>query len=180
MDDIELRAQLEKHHAVSYGWALSCCSHDMNEAKDVLQMAYLKVLQGKASYKGQSSFKTWLFSVIRYTAAEERRRHWFRRLGLAKFADEKKIEGSFTEDSGTDEKLEMSKVFRESLSQLPRRQQEVLHLVFSQDMTIQEASGAMGVSLGSARTHYERGKENMRKFLRHTGTEAQSSKVREF
>jgi len=52
MDEIELQAQLEKVHSVSYGWALNCCSRDRTEAKDVLQMAYLKVLQGRQPTRG--------------------------------------------------------------------------------------------------------------------------------
>ncbi|HCE43901.1 MAG TPA: RNA polymerase [Lentisphaeria bacterium] len=172
MDELELQAQLEKIHNASYGWAMNCCSRDRNEAMDVLQTAYLKVLQGRAVHKGQSSFKTWFFSVVRYTAAEERRRHWFRRLGLAKFAEEKKTDVFFLEDHSSLDKEEDSKMFHGSFAQLPRRQQEVLHLVFYQNLSLQEASAVMGVSIGSARTHYERGKKNMRKFW--------SSKVLEF
>ncbi len=165
MDDIELRNELEKIHAVSYGWALSCCSHDGNEASDVLQTAYVKVLEGRARYKGRSSFKTWLFSVIRYTAAEERRRHWFRRLGLAKFAGERSGEDMFAEDIPPDLD-DKTREFRKSLEKLPGRQREVLHLVFYQDMTLEEASAVMGVSIGSARTHYERGKKGMRNLIK--------------
>ena len=164
MDDIELRSELEKIHAVSFGWAMSCCSHDRHEAGDVLQTAYLKVLDGRARYNGRSSFKTWLFSVIRNTAAEERRRHWYRSLGLAKFADSRAAEDNTSEDRYEDQD-EKTREFRKSLGKLPRRQQEVLHLVFYQDMTLEEASVAMGVSIGSARTHYERAKKGMRSLL---------------
>ncbi|MFA6294378.1 MAG: RNA polymerase sigma factor [Victivallales bacterium] len=165
MDEIELRAQLEMHHPVSYGWALNCCSHNNTEAKDVLQQAYLKILQGRARYKGHSSFKTWLFSVIRYTAADERRRSWLRFLGLKKYAD-KHVNGSENEEhADSSDKDEVSTAFRKLFAALPTRQKEVLHLVFYQDMTLQEASSVMGVSLGSARTHYERGKQNLRNMM---------------
>jgi RNA polymerase sigma-70 factor (ECF subfamily) len=165
MDEIELRAHLEKHHGVSYGWALNCCSHNNTEAKDVLQLAYLKILQGRARYKGNSSFKTWLFSVIRFTAADERRRAWFRCLGLKRYADKNLNDSTCAGHGDSLDKGDISKIFKISFAQLPRRQKEALHLVFYQDMSLQEASLVMGISIGSARTHYERGKGNLRKSL---------------
>ena len=74
MTDSELRAAMETHHSESYGWALNCCARSSVEAEAVLQTVYLKVLMGKARYDGKASFKTWLFAVIRRTAADERRR----------------------------------------------------------------------------------------------------------
>ena len=165
MDEIELRAQLEKHHAVSYGWALNCCSHNNTEAKDVLQQAYLKILQGRALYKGQSSFKTWLFSVIRYTAADERRRSWLRFFGLKKYANKYVGDSTCSDNEDLSERDDISRAFRNSFANLPKRQKEILHLVFYQDMTLQEASHVMGVSIGSTRTHYERGKQNLRNMM---------------
>ena len=80
MRDNEVRAQLEQHHEDAFGWALSCCGWDRPLAEDVLQTAYLKVLDGRAAFAGRSSLKTWLFSVIRLTASEQRRRAAVRRL----------------------------------------------------------------------------------------------------
>ena len=52
-----------------------------------------------------------------------------------------------------------------ALKQLSERQQSVLHLVFYQDLTIEEAAELLNISLGSARTHYQRGKERLKKIL---------------
>ena len=173
MDESQLRALLEEHHAASFGWALSCCGHNRGEAEDVLQNAYLKILQGRARFGGRSAFKTWLFAVIRRTAADERRRHWFRSLGFATYAKEREHEPSATDGGNPAEKKETQAAFRTALARLPARQREVLHLVFYQDLTVQEAAAVMEVGIGSARTHYERGKQRLREWLapeyRHEG-----------
>ena len=57
---------------------------------------------------------------------------------------------------------------RKTLVQLSKRQQEVLHLVFYQDLTIQEAAEVLAMPVGTARTHYERGKERLRQLLERT------------
>ncbi len=168
-DEIELRAQLEDCHLASYGWALNCCYYNHTEAKDVLQTVYLKVLDGRARFKGQSLFKTWLFSVIRNTAADERRRRWFRLAGLAKFAKETVTDSESGGNEDNKAPSEMSGKLKLAMAQLSNRQREVLHLVFYDGMTLESAASAMGVSIGSARTHYDRGKQNMRKLL--NGTE---------
>ena len=144
---------------------MSCCSRDPGLAEDVLQTVYLKILQGKARYNGRASFRTWLFSVIRKTAAEERRRSFFRRLKLREYQQQSRQTNPHdSSGQGMDPSEELS-MFQEALTALPKRQQEVLHLVFYQDLAVQEAAKVMGVSLGSARTHYERGKRRLRESL---------------
>jgi RNA polymerase sigma factor (sigma-70 family) len=54
---------------------------------------------------------------------------------------------------------------RVALTQLSKRQQEVLHLVFYQELTIQDAADVLAMPVGTARTHYERGKARLRKLL---------------
>src|SRR6266849_10739080 len=83
LDDAGLRSALEAHHVESFGWALSCCRRRHDEAENVLQLSYVKVLSGKAVFDGRSSFKTWLFAVIRKTAAHEYRMELLRRLRLS-------------------------------------------------------------------------------------------------
>ncbi|MGH8134304.1 MAG: RNA polymerase sigma factor, partial [Steroidobacteraceae bacterium] len=60
---------------------------------------------------------------------------------------------------------ERNKRLSAAVGRLSRRQREVLHLVFYQDLTIEESAQALGLSLGSARTHFERGKQRLRALL---------------
>src|SRR5215216_2939711 len=80
MEISELKAELEKLHPASFGWALSCCRRNHADAEEVLQSVYLKILLGKAVYRGESKLQTWLFAVIRKTAVTERRKRVLRSL----------------------------------------------------------------------------------------------------
>src|SRR6202521_2014344 len=98
MDDVELRRQLERAHADCFGWAMACCGRDRDDAEEVLQTVYLTVLDGRAHYDGRSTFRTWLFGVIRRTAASERRKGWLRGLLLTREARSLEPEASAPPD----------------------------------------------------------------------------------
>jgi len=159
---MDLRAELESLHTASFGWALACCGRRRREAEDVLQIAYLKVLDGRARFAGAASFRTWLFGVIRRTAAESRRQQWLRTALLSRWQERGNFERTSADAQDATLDDERTRQLRGGLAQLAPRQQQVLHLVFHQDMTIEEAARVLGISLGSARTHFERGKARLR------------------
>ena len=164
-EPVELRAALARHHADCVGWAMACCGFNRTEAGDVLQDSYLKVLDGHAVFGGRSSFRTWFFGVIRRTAAEHRRRLLLRRLvSLAPGHVDGLADGAPSPGDALS-RLEDHDRLRHSLGLLPLRQRQVLHLVFQQDLTVEAAAAVMGVSVGSARTHYARGKARLRQLL---------------
>lgn len=162
----ELEARLAELHEASFGWACSCCGWNESDAEDVLQTAYVKVISGRARYEGRSTFRTWLFGVIRYTAREYRRRRKARDDRAGRLALEVAAEGGgLVEPRDSLEGEERGRVLRAALAKLPDRQREVVHLVFYQDLTVQEAADVMEVSIGSARVHYDRAKKRLRALL---------------
>jgi len=164
----ELRIELEAHYQHAYAWALSCCGWEQMVAEDVLQTSILKVLDGRARFAGRSSFRTWFFEVIRRTAADQRRRQVLRRLlPLEPFTSE--LRSSARSPLEQVHANEESARLIAALKALPRRQREVLHLVFFTGLTIREASETLGITLGTARTHYERGKGRLREVLKEEG-----------
>lgn len=160
MDEVELRRQLERVHADCFGWAMACYGRDRDAAEEGLQTVYLTVLDGRARYDGRSSFRTWLFGVIRRTAASERRKAWLRWLLLEREAETMKPEAPASPEAEVERDSRCHSV-RQVLAHLAARQREVLQLVFHHDLTVDQAAVVMGVTVGSARTHYARGKARL-------------------
>jgi RNA polymerase sigma factor (sigma-70 family) len=169
MSPNELEEWLERLHPESFGWALSCCRGDRARAEDVLQNAYVRVISGRAMYREQSLFRTWLFGVIRRVAIEEYRR--VRREHARTIVLEHPAARTIADEKARPDVFDSARALHTALAQLSDRQREVLHLVFYQDMSIAEAAEVMNVSTGSARTHYERGKTRLRSVLEVTKDE---------
>jgi len=158
----DLDGELIRHHQAAFGWALACCRWDPTLAEDVLQMSYLKVLDGRARANGSADFRGFLFGVIRRTAMEERRRRAIRSALTLSFLQHDRVDAEGLDSIISDE---ASRELVRALEHLSARQREVLMLVFYQDLTIAAAAEVLGISLGSARVHYERGKAQLRRLL---------------
>jgi len=162
----EIDAELERHHGAAFAWALACCRRDREEAEDVLQTSYLKVLDGRAAFADRSSFKTFLLGVIRRTASEARRRRILPGMFLA---DRARVAAS---NAAALPVPEDRLALLSALARLPGRQKQVLELVFYVGLTVEEAAQTLSISAGSARVHYSRGKRRIASLLGIAGKEA--------
>lgn len=155
----QLEDFLRKNHRPSYLWARQCCGFDDEMAKEVLQNALLKILEGKAVYSGGSNEKTWLFSVIRFTALEQMRKER-KHLSINAYQETVIWEDWNEDEADTD--------FHENmLHRLPDRQRDVLLLVFYHGHSLEETAKVLEISLGSVSTHYDRAKKKLREMLIH-------------
>jgi RNA polymerase sigma factor (sigma-70 family) len=166
MTRAELEDALASVLAVSRGWALAQTRWNAAEADDVLQASVLKVLDGSARWGARSSFRTFLFGVIRQTARERRRRAFVREFILLRPSAHAAVapRADLAPDAVLDGSRESERLAA-ALARLPERQREILHLVFYGELTIEEAARVAGVALGTARTHYARGKQRLRELL---------------
>jgi RNA polymerase sigma-70 factor (ECF subfamily) len=162
MDRAELERAIENLHPASFAWALGCCGRNRDDAEEVLQNVYVMLFDGKARFDGRSALKTWLFAVIRRAAAAHRRRQWLRRARLALLFFEDRVEA---EGAAPLEASQRAARLVSALRELPRRQREVVELVFYHDLTVDEAAAVMETSAGSARVHYDRAKKRLRALL---------------
>jgi RNA polymerase sigma-70 factor, ECF subfamily len=148
-------AELEALHAGAFSWALRQCNQQRQDAEDILQMTYTRIIEGSAVFDARSSLRTWLFGVIARVARDRRRQQRTASQWVLRW---------FSVDDGAEPEQQIDDDhahLRAALRALPGRQREVLELVFYREFTIEESAQIMGISLGSARTHYERGKKSL-------------------
>jgi RNA polymerase sigma-70 factor, ECF subfamily len=159
--------QVAVFHEDAFSWAVSCCAGDIEAGEDTLQECYVKVVTGRATFAGRSSLKTWWLAVVRITALEQRRGHQrWRRMAEA-FRDwVATLGGGLPEPPVTDPAAPPDAgQLAAALARLPPRQAEILHLVFQQELSVSDSAAVMGISVGSARQHYERAKKRLRQEL---------------
>jgi RNA polymerase sigma factor (sigma-70 family) len=156
--ETDWKNSIQKLHPESYLWSLSCCHFDEEMAKDVLQTVYLKIYEGKALYSKKSTLKTWLFSVIKFTSIDFERKS---KRYMEKLNDAQDLIAEPENRPETD----MQRLFIKILRSLSGRQCEVLTLAFYHDLRLEEIAGLLDLSIGSVRTHYDRGKENFKSLL---------------
>ncbi|MDX5340368.1 MAG: RNA polymerase sigma factor [Cyclobacteriaceae bacterium] len=153
MNRSQLETFLRQHHREAFLWARQCCGFDGELAKDVMQQVYLKVLEGKAKMKTESHPKTWVFSVIRFTALDELRKKG------------KWMEVEIEENMVWEVEIEEAESHEDLIKRLPKMQQEVLLMVFYHDMTLEEAAKVLQLHIGTVRTHYDRGKKKLKEWI---------------
>lgn len=153
MNRNQLETLLRQHHREVYLWARQCCGFDGESAKDVIQLVFLKILEGKAKLREDRNAKTWLFSIIRFTAIDE-----LRKAGKWEIL-ENEVEVAW-------EEAESDEVNYEALvRRLPKMQQEVMLMVFYHDMTLEQTAEVLQLHIGTVRTHYERGKKRLKEWI---------------
>ena len=153
MNKSGLERLIREHHRDAFMWASQCCNYNHEEAKEVLQMTYLKIFEGKAIYGEQAEFKTWLFSVIRFTAMDYlKKRILFNELDKLEVVEEELFEPDPIN-------------YKALLSKLSDRQHQILLLAFYHGMTLAAIADVTGLHIGTIRTHYERGKDALRNLI---------------
>lgn len=148
-----------RHHAGAYRVALGIV-RDEERAADVTQDAFLKAIRGLARFRGDASFKTWLYAITANEARGALRKHGRRReLDL----DSAGPVPSDQEDAHTRmESREEAGRIRELLMNLPEKQRLAVTLRIDEGFSFREIGELIGSSEGAARVNYHHGIRRLR------------------
>lgn len=146
---------------------------DPEEADNLTQECFLRAYQNLSSFRGESSLETWLMRIAANLARDHARNRkasfWKRLLG---FGDEEE-DGLAVEVACGSASPEQVLLAREDVravwdvaNQLSQQQRAVFLLRFVEEMELNEIACALGLQVGSVKTHLFRAVQTVRRELR--------------
>lgn len=136
-----------------------CCVllKDAHLAEDAVQETFLKAYRSKDQFRKESSERTWLTRIAVNTCRDMMKSRWFRHIDRSVKIDDlpEPAAPSDPEDTG----------LYETVLRLPVKQREVVLLYFYQDMTMQEVSDILQISVSNVSRRLESARKALRKQL---------------
>jgi RNA polymerase sigma-70 factor (ECF subfamily) len=142
--------------------------HHAEDAEDAVQAGYLSAWTSWTSFRGQSSLKTWLTTIVMNKALSELRTK--RRKTWTSFEDDPALMveaewqmsvGQVTPEQHAMRAQTMRRV-RELLAELPPQTRSVVMLRYGNDLSVEEIAVANGTTRGAVKSHLHRGRKAMR------------------
>jgi RNA polymerase sigma-70 factor (ECF subfamily) len=144
-----------RHGDALYHFATRTCGSVL-EAEDAVQDGLLAAWRGAATFRGESSARTWLFQVVVHAC---RRRHR-RRAGEPERHDPmEQAEALAAPGPGADERVAAGQVreaMERALAALPEEAREVLLLRDVEGLSGEEAAAALGLGLAAMKSRLHR------------------------
>jgi len=118
---------------------------DSSDAEDITSETFLRMVRALRSFRGESTFRTWLYSIAR----NQLRDHWRRNGRAAMVPIERPIEDEVTVPSPA--RPEITALGQSVLARLPDNYRRVLELRVMGDRSVRDTAQAMGTTEGNVK-----------------------------
>lgn len=143
--------------------------NDAEEAKDLTQKTFLNVATSLKDFRGESSFKTWLYQIATNTSLNHIKKRKYTEVEA-----EESLPGSGASALSRIVDREQRDLVRQAISRLPERQRLALVLRVYNGLSCLETAHAMGCSEGAVKAHYHHAVKNLKGILKESGHEVRS------
>lgn len=155
------------HERRMYAVALRMCTN-REDAQDCLQDAMLRIYRSIASFKGQSSFSTWVYRITMNTCLDELRRRKSR--GSTSLDSLLENGWSPSDDGGMPEKhalaSEQRRMLNRAIAELPEDMRSAIVLRDVQGFAYDEIAEMLETNIGTVKSRISRGREKLRQILK--------------
>jgi RNA polymerase sigma factor (sigma-70 family) len=134
------------------------------DAEEVLQDCFLKAYKSLIAFKGEAKFSTWFYRIVYNTA-------------LTKLSSQKRktetemtsVEDHFNLESAYGaneiEKTDMNEFIHELIGKLPERYSAIITMFYLNEMSIEEISEVMGITVSNVKVMLYRSRNALRDLI---------------
>jgi RNA polymerase sigma-70 factor (ECF subfamily) len=138
-----------------------------DHAQDLAQDALVKVYKSLASFRFQSAFSTWLYSIVKNTYLDAVKSRAGRERALEEPLTDRDV-AELHEAATAEERLlakESRRTILRALRQVPVAYRTVVALADVQGLGYEEIAGALGVPVGTVKSRLKRGRDALKDAL---------------
>ena len=153
-------ALVERHASALARFAASCGARD--EIDELVQDTFVRAFGSLDGFRGESSFRTWLFTIERRLLMDRRRAEKRRPLGMEIAEEDAATEYDALDDLVADETHTR---VHDAIDRLTPTQREVFVLRVSEGLSYKEIAETVSTTEGAARVHYHNAMRAVKEFL---------------
>jgi RNA polymerase sigma-70 factor (ECF subfamily) len=159
--DVRAATALVARHASALA-RFAVASGERSEVDELVQDTFVRAFHSLDGFRGESSFRTWLFTIERRLLLDRRRAEKRRR-----DRDEIREDDAATEYDALDSVVadETQRRLRGAVERLSPTQREVFTLRVAEGLSYKEIAEAVGTTEGAARVHYHNAMRAVKEFL---------------
>lgn len=150
-------------------------TQNAEEARDLTQDTFLRVIRSIGGFRGQSELRTWLYRIA-VNESRNRYRWWKRRrrdstisldatIGDSDTAIHETLSGPSADPEQETLAHEREYALKAALLELPEVYREAVVLCDIEGLTYDETAAALGIGLGTVKSRISRGREELRRRL---------------
>jgi RNA polymerase sigma-70 factor, ECF subfamily len=144
-----------------------------HEAEDIAQEAFIRAYVNIHSFDEKRKFSTWLYRIatnLTIDRIRKRKPDYYLDAEIkgteglnmySQMADEGRLPGEEVES------MELQRYIHQEISELPPKYRSIIMLRYLEEFSLQEISDILDIPLGTVKTRIHRGREALRKRLRH-------------
>src|SRR5262245_33316117 len=148
--DERAAAELVRRHGVSLGRFLYAGGAPESEIEDLVQESFIRAFRGLDGWRGDATFRSWLFRIGANLRKDLYRRDRGRTMIPIQEVDLREVADPAAEAEARDAEQRL----RKGLAKLPHMQREVFLLRAHQGIDYEEIAVVLGTTPGAARVHY--------------------------
>lgn len=148
-------------------WIVRRMIPDHDDADDITQNVFIKAYQSLQTFKGESSFYTWIYRIAINLSLNEIRRKKIRR--TFSIETEESIQLHADDESPVEhlEKEERRRLIQKAIDELPEKQKKVFVLRYYEELPYEEISKILHTSVGGLKANYFHAVKKIGEYLKH-------------